>query len=702
MHNDVPAALPLTAFITGLALGPLLVNPYWVIAGLCAIALLKPRAVTLFLIVGIVLSIRQPAIPHFEDDRFVTIDVPIEREWTEREQSFVLRASHFRANGKEIDAPISVFARFEPPPLDLQQALHAEALLHTNEFGAVIATIKAPRLMSYGGTLRGWHPATWNRMLAMRLARRARDYPDEVALAQALLLGRGERLTRELREDFRRGGTYHLLVFSGLQIAFAAGVLALLLRWLHAPRASDWLLLTFAALAPPFIGDTASVSRASIAIGLYALSRILKRPTSLENLWCVAALTRLILEPGDLTDVSFHLTYAGAGALLFIGKHFKRPFGPLVAAEIAITPLTLFHFHQYALGGSVVTMFMAPVIFAMLAVSAIACAWPHDLVFEIIRALHRACGVLNDYGMSGWYASPPLPALLIAAFIALLALRLDGRKRALVLAVVLLIPTIAAIAKSRRASHVEHPRVTFLDVGQGDAIAIRTSERTILVDGGRGDRVLSLLAERGMHRIDIAILTHAHPDHCAGLARVVEEMRVGMLWISPRRFRGDCAQLMLDAAMASHTPIHIVRDGDALRFDDLRINAHISDINFRKSPENNSSIVLRVETGGRSFLLTGDIEREAELTLGDRELRADVLKVAHHGSRTSSAPSFLERVQPRIAVISCGRRNLFGHPHPLVIDALRDRGTRIWRTDLDGSVDVEMRAHSLYVRSAID
>ncbi|HEX7828999.1 MAG TPA: ComEC/Rec2 family competence protein, partial [Thermoanaerobaculia bacterium] len=374
MHNenDVPAALPLTALIAGLALGPLLVNPYWVITGLCVIALLKPRTFTFFLILGIVLAIRPVAIPHFDPDRFAVIEVPLQRDWTERDQSFVLRATHFRADGTDVDAPISVFARFEPDEIAMEKTLRAEALLRANENGAITATVKAAQLMSYDGQLAWWHPATWNRALANRLERRARDYPDEVALAQALVLGRGERLTREMRESFRRGGTYHLLVFSGLQIAFAAGVLAWLLRWLRAPRASDWLLLGFAVLAPPFIGATASVARASIAIGLYALSRILKRPTSLENLWCVAALLRLILEPGDLTDVSFHLTYAGAGALLFIGKHFKRPFGQLIGAELAIAPLTLFHFRQYALGGSVVTLLMAPAIFAMLVASAVA------------------------------------------------------------------------------------------------------------------------------------------------------------------------------------------------------------------------------------------------------------------------------------------------------------------------------------------
>src|SRR5213075_930522 len=116
-----------------------------------------------------------------------------------------------------------------------------------------------------------------------------------------------------MRGSFRRGGTYHLLVFSGMQIALAAALISMWRR-----RWSDVALLAFSILAPLFIGPTSSVSRASIAIGLFALSRLLKRPTSIPNLWCVAALLRLIIAPADLTDTAFQLTYAGAGALIFI------------------------------------------------------------------------------------------------------------------------------------------------------------------------------------------------------------------------------------------------------------------------------------------------------------------------------------------------------------------------------------------------
>jgi len=702
VKNDTPAALPLLALVAGLAIP--FVHPWAAVAGLLLVCIrIKPL---FFTALGIVLSLHlqsrtareRDAFAELHPERFVTIDVPLERDWFKREDSHVLRASRFRANGVAFEQPLAVYARFEPREIAMEADLRAEGFLREGEYGGYTLSLKSPELMSYTGVLPRWHPAAWNRALANRLEPHARTHPDEVALAHALVLGRGERLTESMRDSFRRGGTYHLLVFSGLQIALAAALLAALLRRFHAPRASDWLLLAFAILAPLFIGPTASVSRASAGIGLYALSRLLKRPTSIENLWCVAAIVRLILEPRDLTDASFHLTYAGAGALIFIGKHFRKPFGHLLAAETAITPLTLFHFHQYALGGSIVTLLMSPVIFAMLAVSALACVHPWFL--RAITPLHWLCTRLNAAGIAGVFAAPPLASLIAGGVLAVLAIAmLRERTRAVAITLALLIPSAAAIVRSFSQRSVDVPTVTFFDVGQGDAILIRNGTTTILVDGGRGHRIVPLLADRGVRRIETVVLSHAHPDHCEGLAAVLAQFDVGTIRITPRRFHGDCAAAVLESKRA---PIRVVRDGDTLDAGDVRITAHVAEARFRRAPENNASIVLRVDAGGRTFLLTGDIEKEAELYLSDVDLRADVLKVAHHGSRSSTSEGFLENARPRIAAISCGKRNLFGHPHAEVLDALHERGIRAWRTDRDGTVDIEVRDRRLYVRTRLD
>jgi competence protein ComEC len=716
--NDVPAALPLIGYVAGLALGG------WRAAlGLISIAVLllairrfRAAIVCLAIAAGSATAahradVRQSesgALQMLQREKFVTIVAPIDSGWSLRRDVFALRVSSFAVRGSQFEQPLTIYARFVPPPIAMAETIVAEGFLRPNERGELTLMLKSPRLMVYRGTLSALSPAAWNRALVVRLAGVSHRYATEVALVEALALGRGERLSEAVRDNYKRGGTYHLLVFSGLQIAFAAGAIALLLRQLHAPRAADWLLLLFSGMAPLFVGPTASVSRASIGIGFYALSRILKRPTTVENLWCVAALARLVVAPADLTDAAFHLTYAGAGALLFIAKPIesrrRRLLAGIVGIESVITPLTLFQFHQYAIGGAITTLMLTPVIAVMLIVSVAVCAIPAAPLLELMALLHRLATRINDCAsiFSGAFSAPQLAAIVVGFSAAMIAIALlSARHRAVAICIASMIPLLSAFVVARR--DVAEPTLTMFDVGQGDALAFRVPGHVILIDGGSADsRLIPLLVDRGIHHIDVVLLTHAHPDHCGGLPAVLTRLSVDALWISPRRFRGDCAERLLDAAADARVPIHLVRDGDWMPILPARIRAIVPDRTFRRAAENNSSVVLHVAVEGRSALLAGDAEREAEALLAARPVRADILKVAHHGSRTSSTPALLDAVKPRLALISCGRHNLFGHPHTTVLDALRARHIFVLRTDRDGTVDVIFHGDHFFVHHEID
>lgn len=695
MQGDAPAALPLIAFVAGLLFGHSAANGAAIVV--VAILLLSMRRVR-FAMIAFALaaglcsdrSLLRTSEP--PADAFVTIEANIDRDWMRRGNVSIMRIGD-----------LTVLTRFEPRPIGLEKQIVAEGLLRRGERDDYVLVVKSPRLMRYAGRAAWWAPATWNRALANRLRPWARAYPTEVALVEALALGRGERLQNEVRDSYKRAGTYHLLVFSGLQIAFAAGALAWLLRWLHAPRASDWSLLMFAIAAPLFIGPNASVSRASIGIGLYAVSRILHRPTTLENLWCVAALARLMIAPSDLTDAAFQLTYAGAGALLFVAKPLAtRRIRWLVYAagvECVITAITLFHFHQYALGGSITTLALTPLISAMLTVAALVCAFPCAALLRVMTWLHAVAMFVNDISAraAGAFAAP-LPIAFVCGLLASLVCiaMLRRRTRALAITAAMLLPTASAFVIGSR--DVERPTITFLDVGQGDAILIRTPGHAVLIDGGpSASRIIPLLADRGVHRLDAVLLTHAHPDHCGGLPAVLSRFRVERLWISPRRFAGPCSQELLAAAAAEEIPVELVRDGERRVVGAIGFRAIVGDRTFRRAPENNSSVVMRLTIGRRRALLTGDIERDQEAIVAARAGCVDLLKAAHHGSRTSSTPLLLDATAPRLAVISCGRHNLFGHPHPEVLQAFRARGVPVWRTDLNGSVDVAFQSDHIFV-----
>ncbi|MEO8216315.1 MAG: DNA internalization-related competence protein ComEC/Rec2, partial [Acidobacteriota bacterium] len=561
----------------------------------------------------------------------------------------------------------------------------------------------------------------WNRTAAAGLDAYARAHPGRarsVALAEALALGRSERLTADLRESYRRGGIYHLLVFSGMQIAIAAAFLSLILRGFGAPRAADLMLLLLSLTAPPFAGHEASVSRASWMLGLYAASRLMQRPTPAANLLFVSAMIRLTLVPTELSNAGFLLTYAATGGLVLFGpalaalfarRKFLLALAAGLGAEIATTGLVLFFFHQYVIGSSLVTIALSPLVTAMLALSASAalavvfCPAATGLCLEALSRLDGLIAMATDLiaNRLGLFGFAPRPHLfvLLAAWIASLLLFAISRSRQTRIAAVLLllVPVADSLVLARTRAHIRGPQLEMLDVGQGDSMLLRTSTGSMLVDGGGkagdddfGRRVLlPMLAERAVRSIDVIALSHPDGDHCGGLPGVVAAIPVHEIWISRRHLDSLCGQRLLDLASNRHILVLLMPATPEMRRIGLRIEPLVPRLTFKHSPVNNSSVVYRITAAGTRVLLTGDIEKDAETLLADEEretISADILKVAHHGSRTSSSEGFIDAVRPRIALISCGFRNPFGHPGAVTLSRLRQHHAVTYRTDRNGAI----------------
>jgi competence protein ComEC len=329
---------------------------------------------------------------------------------------------------------------------------------------------------------------------------------------------------------------------------------------------------------------------------------------------------------------------------------------------------------------------------------------PSGALLDLVGLLHRLCVSINGGAAFafGYFAAPSVASMIVGYGGALLAIALlRGRWRAGAMLALFVVPLASSVVRGMR--DVAAPQLTLLDVGQGDAILLRAPGHAVLVDAGpEQTELLPMLADRGVRSLDAMILTHAHPDHCGGIPAVITHRRVRSVWISPRRFRGDCARSVLKACAARQVPIHLVRDGDAAGFGLLSLRAMVAGRTFKRAAENNASVVLRVRAGLWTALLTGDVERDAEERLAEREIAADILKVAHHGSRTSTSPAFLAAVRPRLALVSCGRRNTFGHPHPAVLENLRAAGVRTWRTDRSGAIEIGLGGAHLMVRPEVD
>ena len=253
-------------------------------------------------------------------------------------------------------------------------------------------------------------------------------------------------------------------------------------------------------------------------------------------------------------------------------------------------------------------------------------------------------------------------------------------------------------------------RAVFLDVGQGDCIFLQTpSGRTILVDGGgrsqiSEDEVIGMrvvepfLRREAVNRIDVVVLTHPHDDHLQGLLSVVRDFRVGMVLDSGIPHGSETYQRLLSLVKAKGIPYRRAVRGQVIDFGDgVRAEVlHPPSVRLAGTGDNanNNSIVLRFTCQGSALLLTGDagMEAESDILASGVQLRSDVLKVAHHGSRGATSDRWLDAVQPRLAAISVGKSNPFGHPSREVLDRLSAHGTEVYRTDRDGAVILEITA----------
>jgi competence protein ComEC len=239
-----------------------------------------------------------------------------------------------------------------------------------------------------------------------------------------------------------------------------------------------------------------------------------------------------------------------------------------------------------------------------------------------------------------------------------------------------------------------HLLFTFLAVGQGDAsLVIWPDGRRWLVDGGPEERaVLRWLRREGIRHLDVVVATHPHPDHIAGLSAVLDELSVEQLWVS--RPAGADEQGYLGLLAVAHA-----RGVEVLESGDPRIPAIYPLPGDAREPgdANADSLVLYLASGAHRVLLAGDTEAHGEAAFTARTGPVDLLKVPHHGSRSSSSPEMLAALRPRLAVVSCGLGNSFGHPHPQVL--ARYTPSRLLRTDVDGTIQVEGDGSTLTLRA---
>ena len=553
------------------------------------------------------------------------------------------------------------------------------------------------------------------------------------ALVLGVVLGEDEGLPTEVRQDFRASGLAHLLAVSGQNVAYITfGVLGLgwLLRLSRVVR--ELLALTAIAAYVLAVGWQPSVVRAGVAGALVSLAWLLARPRDRWHFLAIGALVLLAWAPSSLLEPGFQLSFAAVAAI-FVGlprvqrwadgypvpRGVAEAVGVSLVCGLATAPIVLVHFASapvYTVPANVLAAPAMPLVLALGLMAAAAdpvtpgagaalaslagwaAAWL-ELVARVVASLPGA--------QVGPRAAVELGAVSAAVVLGLRYLRTRLGARAPALGLLIGGVVLAAVAGAwslRSPPAWQQPaglRVTFLDVGQGDAALLETPSARVLVDQGPPEaQVASQLARMGIRSLSALVLTHPQRDHVGGAAAVIRRLRVGVVLDPLLAATGPEREEAVAAARERGVPVRPVRSGSVFRAGGLVLRVlWPPDPGLSSEDPNLNAAVLVASYGETDVFLPADAESDvtARLPVG----AVEVLKVAHHGSEDPGLDEQLRELRPQIAVISAGRGNEYGHPRAETLAALAGvAGIAVFRTDRDGRVVVESDGRRLRVRTA--
>lgn len=552
----------------------------------------------------------------------------------------------------------------------------------------------------------------------------------EAEVLDGALLGERGALPDELDDDFRATGTVHVLITAGLHLGTLAAALLALFALVGVPRVAAALTVIPCVIAyASLTGAHLPSERAACMTTLVLLARAWgARPLSFNTI-AAAAIGVVLLDPQAPRGVSFALSFSCVCAIAcFAGPIARRlsawhvpaalqePLALTAATQIGVWPLSASVFGTLAPYALLANAIAVPATCAALVAGAASLAVPiaaplATLAVDVL--LHAVTWTAQLPGAHAAVAPPP-PWLVVVYDAAAVACAALLRRRA-ALGILLLAAAASAVLAGTLRLPPRAASVTTLDVGQGDAHVVRlTDGSAIVIDTGgtleRGpdlagrspaeraaDRVvLPYLRREGIAHVALLVITHPHGDHAGGCRGIIETFAVDELLDSGQAYGGRAARDCLSAAARHHVAVRIARapmqwHRAEATFDVLApASPPITD---GRDDVNENSIVAMLTLAGPAearwrMLFTGDagLAAEARLLRSGTDLRADVLKAGHHGSRFASTPAFVRAVAPRVAVISVGRDNRFGHPALRTLKMYRSVGATVYRTDRCGAV----------------
>jgi competence protein ComEC len=591
------------------------------------------------------------------------------------------------------------------------------------------ASVKSALLVEVQAKAPG--PRAWISKLRMAATRRleaalSTSPPETIGVVVALVTGDRALLSPELEILYRRAGIFHVMAISGAQVALVIVALYFAARRLGAPEvATLWSLLLVLPIYTAFCGSGPPVVRAALAASLVLGARLLSLDRPHGNALAVAALILLAWEPLWLGDPGFQLSFAAMAAILWLSEPVLQRLAPLgflaaplsisFAAQAAVIPITAWHFHAFTWVAPFASLAAVP-LSGIIVIAGLALAVLGDapLVSNLL-SFAASAGVSLLTGTASLAArlpgatlaiARPSPLWILAYYGALSGIR-HGRRRTKALGF-LVLGALLLWLPFRTGKPVGEPAsltVTALDVGHGDALVLTLpGGGRVLVDGGGlratsfdvGERViLPYLLDHGGRRLDAVVASHADYDHIGGLHAVIESMNVREMWEGGSRWDRPAYRRIRATARRRGLALRRLVPGERFEQDGALFEVLAASGTSGGPPptqENERSVVMRVSVGRSSVLLTGDAGEEIERALlaSGIPLAADLLKVGHHGSASSTSRRFLDAVRPRFAILSARESAASPLPSPAVLERLREAGIDYARTDRDGAITVRL------------
>ena len=565
---------------------------------------------------------------------------------------------------------------------------------------------------------------------------------EQAGLLKGIVIGERGSLSEDTKNDFNISGLTHLLCVSGANIAYIAGACLVVLKILKIkPPYSNFITIIVLIIFTYITGSSPAVMRASIMGIMLLLAEVFVRKSDVLTSISAASLFILIYNPFTFYDIGFQLSFAGTiGIVLFyknlvnyfnfLPKLINEVFSVSLAAQLTVNPLIALYFNKVSLIAIVSNLLVVPITGGVTILGFIM-----SILGQFILFPAQIVGGLSYFFLSFmlWVSNicanipfatiqvvtPSIFVIILYYSILYILLKYVPEKKPpayfykglLSLLIIIVISSLIIFSLPRPL------QIYFLDIGQGDSAFIKTpSGSTCLIDGGGkfpgtlsnfdpGNTIIPFLLDNGITSIDLAILSHAHGDHIQGLIKVVEKLYVKKLIIGPQFESNSDLTKLLELCKSKKINVIQVKKGSSIQLNEVYFDVlHPSDSNhyIENSSLNNNSLVLKLKYKNFSILFSGDIENQAEQELlsANIDIKADILKIAHHGSPGSTSDAFLKSVSPSLCIISVGKNN-FGHPSKLIINRIISIGSKLYRTDQNGGINIKVYDDKLKIQTAI-